>query len=136
MDSAFHYTSKAYEMSPNDINVLLGIMALYNNVGLYDEAIAITKRILQSDPLNILTRRALALSLRRSGYSLLSMKTEALSEANSWSNGYIANFSYVSLQNNLYLEFIREEPVFKKILAEAKKVHEERLEKYGHLFDE
>jgi len=33
------------------------------------------------------------------------------------------------------LEFIREEPVFKKILAEAKKAHKERLEKYGHLVD-
>ena len=45
-------------------------------------------------------------------------------------------YSYSSLKNWQILEFIRDEPRFKVILARAKKVHEERVAKYGHLFDE
>jgi hypothetical protein len=44
--------------------------------------------------------------------------------------------SYPRLKNNRVFDFIRDEPVFNKILAKAKIVHEERVRKYGHLFEE
>ena len=74
-------------------------------------------------------------------YSVLDMKTEALNLIDSSSSatnftGFYNSFSYNFLTNAKVTEFIRDEPEFKVILAKAKKVHDERVAKYGHLFDE
>ena len=71
-------------------------------------------------------------------YSILDMKEEALVIIDSLSKevGYAAFDTYLNLQNNKIFEFIRDEPKFKEMLSKAKKVHEERVAKYGHYFDE
>ena len=71
-------------------------------------------------------------------YSILGMKKEALNRLDSLgaNQNYIGNYSYLNLVNLPHFKFIKDEPRFKEILAEAKKVHEERVAKYGHLFDE
>ena len=42
----------------------------------------------------------------------------------------------MDLKNSKPYDIIRDEPRFKEILANAKKVHEERVAKYGYLFDD
>lgn len=71
-------------------------------------------------------------------YSLLNMKEEALSLLDSinTTTNYFDSFSYLALKNLKVYDFIRDEPEFHEIIAKAKKVHEERVAKYGHLFDE
>jgi len=72
-------------------------------------------------------------------YSLLNMKEEAIDRADSISlvTNYTTSFyTYTCLINDKATEFIREEPKFKEVLARAKVVHEERIRKYGHYFDE
>lgn len=64
-------------------------------------------------------------------YSFLNMKEEAL---NIITTGW--NASYPMLKNHRIYDFIREEPIFIEIQAKAKIVHEERVRKYGHLFDD
>ena len=70
-------------------------------------------------------------------YSILNMKKEALIRVDSMSTvtKYNGFYSYLNLKNAKATEFIRDEPEFKEILTEAKKVHEERVAKYGHYFD-
>ena len=65
MDSAFHYFARAYEINPDDLSALQNIVNLHQEIGLFDEAIAIDRRILLSDPLNMFTRYTFALSLFR-----------------------------------------------------------------------
>ena len=45
-------------------------------------------------------------------------------------------FGYLSLKGNVFFESIREEPQFQQWLKEAKLVYDERIRKYGHLFDD
>jgi tetratricopeptide (TPR) repeat protein len=113
------------------------------------EAKKILNKILKIDTENKFARALLfaiegekedALSLDKNlyVYSLLDMKKEALREVDSTS--MVTEFSgwcsYISLKNWKVLDFIREEPAFKEVLEEAKIVHEERIRKYGHLFDD
>ena len=81
-----------------------------------------------------------ALNLRKSSqiYSLLNMKKEAIDWVDSISSlrEFTSGFTYPNLKHGHAYAFIRDEPRFKEILANAKKVHEERVSKYGHLFDE
>ena len=74
----------------------------------------------------------------RTLYSLLDMKKEAIDLANSHStkSNYTYRWTYNSLVNDGSYDFIRNTPEFQKILVEAKRVHEERVAKYSHLFDE
>ena len=67
-------------------------------------------------------------------YSLLNMKEEVLKIVSEEGKTWVS--SYPRLKNIRFLDFIREEPAFIEVLAKAKKVHEERVVKYGHLFDE
>ena len=73
-------------------------------------------------------------------YLILDMKSEALSlmyeVLNSLDNPYSGTLGYLSLLGDPYYEKIREEPQFQEWLKEAKEVHEERVRKYYHLFDE
>lgn len=62
-------------------------------------------------------------------YSLLEMKTEALMLIDE-------KYSYSILLNSRVIDFIREEPVFKEHMEIARIIQEERMEKYGHYFDE
>jgi len=217
IDSAFHYFTKAYKINPDDLFALQNIVNLHQMTGLFDEAIAIDRRILGSDPLNMFSRGTLAFSLFRSGnyqeakvnyekvleldqnnlnanayllilavlydkdlleatkryekikelypdrdfssfeamvlalagkkeealglrqtlqvHALLDMKKEAI---DSWSapNNYTGYYTYVSLHSSMQVQFIIDEPVVQETLIEAKKIHRERLAKYGHLFDE
>jgi len=55
---------------------------------------------------------------------------------NSAINKYIRPLSYLDLKNNLIFDKLKEEPQFQEWLEEAKIVHDERVRKYGHLFDE
>jgi len=220
IDSAFYYYKRAYLIDPNDMNVLYNIVSLYTKIGLYDQAIAIDRRILRGDPLNSYSRLTLARALGYSGnfkeakvnfrkvielapndllanrtllymaifydrdtteanslleflkeaypnrnfsyyntllravegnkdaalslkpslikYSLLDMKKEALDLADSYyaDTNFTSSWTYLHLLNDPTVNFIREDARFKKILAAAKKVHDERVAKYGHLFDE
>jgi tetratricopeptide (TPR) repeat protein len=85
-----------------------------------------------------------SLNTRVATYSLLEMKEEALAvltRADSIMtmrglDKYIGSWAYLRLKNIKPFDFIRDEPEFQKILAKAKKVHEERVAKYGHLFNE
>jgi tetratricopeptide (TPR) repeat protein len=81
---------------------------------------------------------ALSLSKGMTTYSLLDMKGEGINLVDSINTiyDYTGFYTYIILKNHILTEFIRDEPRFKEILAEAKKVHEERVRKYGHLFDE
>lgn len=71
-------------------------------------------------------------------YSLLNMKKEALDivKSTSTNTDYSFGWTYNNLLNAGSFDFIRNSPEFQKILVEAKKVHEERVAKYGHLFEE
>jgi adenylate cyclase len=81
---------------------------------------------------------ALSLNTGFITYCLLNMKKEALQRLNSLSvkSIYVRSMSYNYLQNIKFTEFIRDEPQFKEIITKAKKVHDARVAKYGHLFDE
>jgi TolB-like protein/Tfp pilus assembly protein PilF len=82
--------------------------------------------------------KALELSNHWTVYSLLNMKKEALKQLDSLSSAekYFEWNSYNALLNMNRTESLREEPKFKEILAKAKVVYDERMAKYGHLFDE
>ena len=66
------------------------------------------------------------------------MKKEALSLTDSMSTitDYTGYWTYLNLKNDKFVDFIRDEPEFKEIVAKAKIAHEERVRKYGHLFDD
>ena len=49
---------------------------------------------------------------------------------------YEGRLSYESLNGYTFFEPIRQEPRFQQWLQEAKIIHDERVAKYGHLFDE
>jgi hypothetical protein len=55
---------------------------------------------------------------------------------NSAINKYILPLTYLDLKNNLIFNKLKDEPQFQEWLKEAKIVHEERVRKYSHLFDE
>jgi len=67
-------------------------------------------------------------------YSLLGMKNEAITLLSEIVNkdSYKDVSIYLSLKNNRYLDKLRNENRFKKILAEEKKKYEELLEKYNY----
>jgi hypothetical protein len=71
---------------------------------------------------------------------ILGMNHEALAQLDTlisaWDISYSSIFKFLSLKSNPYFDGIREEPQFQQWLEEAKIVHEERVAKYGHLFDE
>lgn len=81
---------------------------------------------------------ALSLSKRIGTYSLLGMVKETMNLVDSLNSlhPFIGYWSYNGLHSTKYFDIIRDEPRFKEILAKAKKVHDERVVKYGHLFDE
>ena len=80
---------------------------------------------------------ALSLSKSLSTYSLLDMKKEGSAKFDSLYslNNNNESYTYMALLNDKKFDFIRDMPAFREILAKAKKVHEERVAKYGHLFD-
>jgi hypothetical protein len=45
-------------------------------------------------------------------------------------------YGYLSLKGHVFFETIREDPQFQKWLKDAKLVYDERMRKYGHLFDD
>ena len=49
---------------------------------------------------------------------------------------FYGTLCYMELKNSKPYDIIRDEPEFQEILARAKIVHDERVAKYGHLFDE
>jgi len=71
---------------------------------------------------------------------ILGMNREALQQMDTLINGlaipFTGNFSYLSLKGDPDFDGLREEPQFQQWLAKAKIFHEERVAKYGHLFDE
>jgi len=77
-------------------------------------------------------------------YSLLDMQEEALESIaqmidqinNSSVNPYTGYFGYLSLKGDYFFDKIRQEPQFQEWLEEAKVLHEERVAKYYHLFDD
>ena len=154
------------EIDPNDLfaRIHMYIIALFyeNDIS---EAREIFAKLEKSSPDNILVTNASAYLLAIDGridealaidfggrsnsenfrynynvglFSILGMKNEALSLVDSMSSisDYKGYWTYGSLKNAKEVEFIRDEPGFKKVLAKAKIVHEERVRKYGHLFDE
>ena len=71
-------------------------------------------------------------------YSLLDMKEEGMRRFSliNTEKENLAYANYLDYLNDKKLDFIRDDPKFKQILAEKKKVYEKRVAKYGHLFDE
>ena len=71
---------------------------------------------------------------------LLDTHEEALAQMDSiistQSNPFTGFYGYLSLKNAPFFSKIREEPQFQQWLKEAKIVHEERVRKYYHLFDD
>ena len=70
-------------------------------------------------------------------YSILNMKKEAIQVIDS-NTGIDTNsfyFSYLNMKNDKAFDFVRSEPEFQVILLHAKKIYEERLAKYGHMFE-
>jgi len=55
---------------------------------------------------------------------------------NSAINKYILPLTYLDLKNNLIFNKLKDEPQFQQWIKEAKVIHEERVRKYGHLFDD
>ena len=141
---------KILEMDKNDLSGLFGMfhIALFidnnnNNAKTYldkiQKANSDMSKIVQSHMLAMDGKKeALSLVKSKVNYSLLNMKKEALSKIDSISTGnnFSRNYTFLRLRNELAFEFIRDEPEFIEILAKAKIVHEERVAKYGHLFDE
>jgi adenylate cyclase len=77
--------------------------------------------------------KALELSRGPRVYSILGMKDEAIElMQKSISEGTF--YPYLSLINNPYYENLRDDPRFKKIVAQAKKTHDEFERKYGNFF--
>lgn len=71
----------------------------------------------------------------------LGMKSEALSNLDQIINGSDLPakdyyFGYLSLKGHIFYETIREEPQFQQWLKDDKVVYDERMRKYGHLFDD
>jgi len=153
INEAKEHLKKILEFDKNDYwaNKLMFRMAL-----LYNKDTSEAKRIyktLQQIALNsgtIQYEKALllavdgkkeeALSINKSMdiYSIFNMKKEALNLLDSLSAEltYTGNWTYLSLKNIKSFDFIREEPEYDEVLNRAKKVYEERLIKYGHLFDD
>ena len=141
---------KILEMDKNNLSGLFGMfhIALFidnnnNNAKTYldkiQKANSDMSKIVQSHMLAMDGKKeALSLVKSKVNYSLLNMKKEALSKIDSISTGnnFSRNYTFLRLRNELAFEFIRDEPEFIEILAKAKIVHEERVAKYGHLFDE
>ena len=139
-----------------DKNYLLAYYLLFKRVLFYDKDISEAKRIYQNleelNPNRNTYQLALLLAVEGKReealrtfpypnmtlYSILNMNEEAISLVSSMSiaKEYCVQWSYTSLKNNQVFDFIRDEPKFEEILAKAKKIHEERVAKYGHLFDE
>jgi adenylate cyclase len=220
LDSTFYYYKRAYTADPKNSAVNINIFMIYWQIGLYENAIKVGRKIVMSDPFALLIRARLAKSYRGIGeiekareenlkvleidsnfrdanYNMLKIalfydknKEEAVRRINKilsldstrgfnfynslllaldgnrkealelnkdlWINSLLdmkeegirnldtlntrnANFAYpnyLDYLNGKELDFIRDEARFKEIIAEAKKVHEEWVAKYGHLFDE
>ena len=71
----------------------------------------------------------------------LNMKTEALASIAQIINrpyfpGKDHYYGYLSLKGHIFYESIRDEPQFQQWLKETKLVYDERMRKYGHLFNE
>jgi len=114
------------------------------------EAKRISKKLYQLRPDSF--RRALILAVEGSKeealeensglmvYLILDMRSQALSlmdqRINNLDNISRGLFEYLSFKGNPSFDNIREEPQFQKWLKEAKVVHEERVKKYYHLFDD
>jgi TolB-like protein/class 3 adenylate cyclase len=107
---------KLQQISPNGVELLRAWLLAYD--GKKKEALSLNKGILT--------------------YSLLDMKEEALSLVDSLSrqSKYTGLWTYNNLKNVKVFEFIWDKPAYKEVLARSKKVHAERLAKYGHLFEE
>lgn len=223
IDSALYFFIKAHNVEPDNQAFLNSIIDALLRIGLNHESNAMSKKVLRSDPLNIISLFNYAMSLQSLGeydlakeqlikiieieplmpytyaplivmsiiqdnnlieahriygiaqnlgtksdlkfqeslilaaegkrehalrtnkslevYSILGMKKEALNlidSSNSATNftGTYYSYNYNFLTNAKVTEFIRDEPKFQEILARAKKVHEERVAKYSHYFDE
>lgn len=81
-------------------------------------------------------KEALALSRHIGAYSFLKMKKEAIQRLDSLIE--IKDFdwgSYHRMRTDKALDFIRSEPEFQRLLLREKKIYEERLAKYGHMFE-
>ena len=143
---------KIIEVDPNNVFTIKYLL-LYSLV--YFEDLEQAKRLLnkleQVNPNNNKNQEALILAFEGRKeeslnlylgdefiYSMLNMKVDALNRIDSLRNDpvYDTFYSYPSLQNDKVFDFLRDEPKFKEILAKVKIVHDERVAKYGHLFDE
>lgn len=82
-------------------------------------------------------KEALALSRHIGTYSFLNMKNEAIQKLDSLTkvNPYEGPWLYQRIKYDKVLDFIRNEPEFQTILLREKKIYEERLAKYGHMFE-
>jgi len=70
----------------------------------------------------------------------LGMTSEALSDLEQAikgsANPYSGDLSYLTLKDHPFYENIRQESEFQQWLKEAKVVHDERVQKYSHLFND
>ncbi len=129
-------------------NIWILILAMYDNDK--DETERLNGKLQQISPggfepwrawvlaFNGKKKEALGLNKDIFTYSLLDMKEEALSLVDSASvrNKYTGLWTYNNLKNVKVFEFIWDKPAYKYILARAKKVHEERVRKFGYLIVE
>jgi hypothetical protein len=72
---------------------------------------------------------------------ILNMKTEALASIEQIINrpdfpGKDHYYGYLSVKGHIFYESIRDEPQFQQWLRETKLVYDERMQKYGHFFDD
>lgn len=72
---------------------------------------------------------ALKMSENIGVYSILNMKKEAIQKLD------VEPQPYQWIKNDKLLDFIRDEPEFQAILLRERKIYEERLAKYGHMFE-
>lgn len=141
---------KILENNSNDISANFGMLVI---AVFYDsdkiEATRIIEKIeklsaklkwTRALPLAMEGKKEEALSLNKDilVWSLLKMKEETISKLDTKSveEYFTSPYSYLNLNNAAYFDFIREEPKFKEILIKAKEVHDIRVGKYGHLFDD
>ena len=66
-------------------------------------------------------------------FSLLGMKKEAVRTLNQLEKKDF-DFHYLELINDPFFDNLRDEPRFKEIVEKARRVYEERLEKYRDTF--
>jgi TolB-like protein/Tfp pilus assembly protein PilF len=217
LDSTFYYLRKAYEINPEDPIINREIANIFNQIGFYDQAQDVLKKVLWVDPVNARARyllsmgqiyaghidlaeenllKALEISndnvrvnyllglisifykkdlseaqaryqnmvrinpenmftkamqsclLAKQGkkqeslrmgkniatFSILNMKEEGIRMTDSLTRQlFLDVMPYPKMLTDKRLDYIRNEPDFKKILAREKKVFEDRLAKYGSL---